>query len=1090
MPIRFSSKFLVLLIFSLMLPGCRGNSSSGLDDSPGISNAFFLKDTGGDVVITDLSGTRTYSQTMVSDGTDGLRPSQWKVDATEPQPEELVVIKVTGGEDISNESLAVSEGAQRFAIASAEDLRKGINVTPMSDLVWRISSAYVRRSERSDSVNYLNYLADLFLNGDLNGDGVVTYRDVLDFNPDDPRHTASLAFDFATVCCDSKSYVERVLSGASAEDLDTEIENLFGGNVSLAQDETISSHVGITVVGFGAGYVLDEHGERVYEPADIKTRFHVSKNRSNSYYLAAYPDSDSQILGWNGCDRVSADMTRCELETFLRDRVVEINFGYKEVSIAADYVGLGEGLSGEVTQDRITVDLPSDVTMKNRLINLSPGNKVSLIINDKPLLVSVQDVINHGDSVEFGYGQATLTDVVKKGTGTFSKAYTADDVESIEYPVTPSAQPINLQPYKLLVQPSSDPSVIGLAIEPTASGSTPLFEDGNVWEVGGEAIELSGSLDVQFELDVSASYEFGEGLKFFKVSPSISNEANITVSSTGSLKTRKDADGNDVIRRRLGRLNLGRTSFLIDFVPVYLKPYVDVYLGANGQVSGQLGLKSSMESSVFAGLYYSKEAGFEYSSGYNSDWSPVKPIIEGQARFRMYAGAQPTVQIYDLMGPTIDIQGYSETRSSYDLTSECSESLKYGIYAGLESVLKWEATGGEKFFEVVGFKPDDLRVSLGMKEGKIFENKINTCGPAPAAMLVNGNGISETIEEGSTEDIVRAISIENAGQQSLTWRVEYQADSYLAVYPDDGELAPGETQTLLVTFNNLGSREIREYRNIVQLSQVGEASPGTAVPFRRIDVNVVPKKISAPEIVEAFRRSEDPPTADIEWSVDPADEPFIQRFDVYLTQDPVLAQQKENNHENAAWKKLAEFGGAQRAATVSGLPGERVFLSIQAIGTKGQVVQAKTFELKERDDHGLVARTAAGAKFLTYDGGWNATSVENATFGNIDWKGQYIGDTPTKILSWNGPSSRYFGEEGFSNEIYKGGKLIAVAPGSVHGAAILVDGVGSEWLVAMVNESYTDRLFARPNTLSGSAALYDPVTNPEGWREILSRARS
>ena len=1088
--LRLSSKFFVLLALFLTLLGCRGNSSSDTNAPPEIGHAYFLQNAGGDVAVTDLLGSETYAHTSVSDGSDGLKVSQWAVDLTAPQSEELVVVRVTGGADVSGQSLAISENAEVFAVAAVEDVRNGINVSPLSDLVWRVSSAYLQRSERSDSVNYLNYLAGLFLKEDLNGDGAVNHQDVLDFNPNDPQHTASLAFDFSTVCCDMQTYVELVLSGASTDEIDVEIKNLFGGSVSLAQDETISSHAGITVVGFGAGYVLDENGERVYDPEQIKTRFHVSKSRSNSYYLTAYPDSGSRMLGWDGCDKVSADGTRCEIKSFLRDRVVEINFGYTEVAISANYVGLGEGLTGQVSPDRITVDLPADETLKNRLINLSSGDQVSLVVNDKPLLVSVQDVISHGDSVEFGYQQAKLTDVIQKGTGTFSKAFSADDIESIEYPTSPASQSITIKPYKLLAQSSNDPSVISLSVEPAEANTKSTLQDSGTWDVDGQLLELSGSLDVKFELDVSASFEYEEGLKFFKVSPSISNEANITLMASGSLKTQKGAGGNDVVRRKLGRINFARTSFLIGFVPVYLNPYVDVYLGANGEVTGQLGLESNLTSSVFAGIYYSKGVGFEYSSGYSSDWSPGEPVVESQARFRMYVGAQPTVQIYDLMGPAIDIQGYSEMRSSYDLTSACNESLTYGIYAGLESVLKWETTGGKKFFEVVGITPPGLQVKIGSKEGKIFENKLNMCGPAPAAMLVNGSGISEIIEEGSSENIVRTISVKNVGGQSLSWRADYQADSYLMVYPDRGELEPGETQTLSMTFNNQGSREVREYRDVVQISQVGNTSPGVAVPIRRIDVSVVPKKISPPEIVKAFRKSNDPTSADIEWSVEQADEAFIQRFDAYLTDDPVLAQQDENTHENDAWEKLAEFGRTQREATVSGLSDERVFLSIQAIGTKGQVVQAKTVELKEQGDHGLVAQTATAAKFLTHDGSWNAVNTDNAAFGNIDWKGQYVGGTPTRILSWHGPSSRYFGEEGFSSQIYSGGKLFAVAPGNVHGAAIIEDGVGDEWLVAMVNESYTDTLYVRPNTLSTSPDLYDAGTNPDGWREILSQPQN
>lgn len=122
------------------------------------------------------------------------------------------------------------------------------------------------------------------------------------------------------------------------------------------------------------------------------------------------------------------------------------------------------------------------------------------------------------------------------------------------------------------------------------------------------------------------------------------------------------------------------------------------------------------------------------------------------------------------------------------------------------------------------------------------------------------------------------------------------------------------------------------------------------------------------------------------------------------------------------------------------------------------------------------------------NGAWTLTSDTTAVGGNIDWKGWYIGQHPTRMLSWNGPSSRYGGWLGypyklgvsiawFGYNIYMDGKVLAVTPQPVIGSALTKDASGNEWIIAICWDAAAkaDVVLRRPNVRSNT---------PSGWEQI------
>jgi hypothetical protein len=110
-------------------------------------------------------------------------------------------------------------------------------------------------------------------------------------------------------------------------------------------------------------------------------------------------------------------------------------------------------------------------------------------------------------------------------------------------------------------------------------------------------------------------------------------------------------------------------------------------------------------------------------------------------------------------------------------------------------------------------------------------------------------------------------------------------------------------------------------------------------------------------------------------------------------------------------------------------------------------------------------------------GTWQANSRAGNRAGNVDWRGH----GPDDVLTWDGPSSRFFGVTSSSRNIYQGGKVLTTAPAPVIGAAIYRIESG-RYLLAAVNEDGRFKIYRRPYQLSyHKHGMWDPLNNPFGW---------
>lgn len=819
--------------------------------------------------------------------------------------EDYILIVASDGKDLDadgNGSIDLEptqNGGSICALLTVKDINQGkFNISMLSDISWRFAKNLIGLVDQGELLIRLNDLSKAFIQEDINDDGIVNYNDILSFSSLKIDDINKLNFDYNILFTndDTNNAVVKCYHDNDIEALLVLLEKLFGNSLSLHSiPDNRYNKVKIEVAVFGNGSFVSDKGGIDYssnQSSNNNTTAFLNSSLNEKITITATPEAGSKILSWEGCDETSIDMTEClcSLET---NKLVSVNFGYKDTILkdGVSLIDLSETLT-TINDDQTIVNVEvshGDTEMVEILASAYTGDIIVGSAEGGFLLRVVSIEIESDYKYTFYTEDASLEDVIAQGSGILKKQLTHEDLEGIvqanqiniqtfgarslstskmQTPATPaytSDEPIGfdaIEGIKLLAPDKPNDTQFNIKIGNDLNPNALLMRASSLEsELGGEVewktndgttVKAKGEVTLSIDFETGVSYGLFSGLEYFKFIPKVTAEENVEVTYGGEIKTKEDFP-----KKWIATLHFAPISFMIGPVPVWVKPEVPIYIGANGKVSAELTTGITLKQSFKAGIVYNKNAGgingiMDFTHSF--DWD--KPNVEVSAEVRGYIQPQVTMKVYSAMGPAIPIDGYLKFKAEADATKllvdGCTEGITCSFFAGIEAKLKWDFGHAGKLGKWIGVDTSKVKFSIfkGEKLLKVW-NAGGICGETPPFLKLDGLDIAQSIMKGTQGIEEFDYIITNSETSELEWEIEFLDDEVTTISQLSGKLKEGEFDTITVSVNT-DKLDVGIYQNVIKF--INKYDPGlvssipTGSTSRSIIIDVTPLPLAAPEM--------------------------------------------------------------------------------------------------------------------------------------------------------------------------------------------------------------------------------------------------
>ena len=823
---------------------------------------------------------------------------------------EYYLVDVMGGNDLDANQDGIlditptkNEGAI-YSLVLGNMLKTGkVNVTAISDISWRYIKNNFQEMSANDIETRLDDISKVLFSSDITGDGAITKEELLSFDYTIDSHQESLSFLYGIlfeVDEDNNSIVSTYHFNKMGK-LEALLEYYFGSRLSFyAVKDSRSEDVRVEVIPFGKGEVSTESGEISYDTDKAE-----AENKRSSFYtksddlltVTATAKGGNEILSWGGCKAVSADKSECQV-SLNSDHQITVSFGYKETRVVDNLVDLRKAnvtLDGDSTI-YVTVNHGDD-ELANEMASLALDDFIVGSAGEGFLrkVTSVTKVSDYNFNLETI--NASLDEIIKQGTGVFSKVMTNEDINSPAVAQARGGQSSGLAARSTNQNPSSpiDPiteqsaffsEIEGVELMPSENPSDTTF----TIKIGGsdlshgdnlaskrsqrvtgdlagtvvlyrkdgiDILKAKGEVELSIELDFGASYGIFSGLEYFKLIPKVTAKERLEIIVE---------DEFDLLsvepEKPIGTIPFKKMVFFIGPVPVYITSQVDIYIGANGKISGKVSTGVEFEQEVRAGVVYNKNAGVNFIGEFNPSWSFIKPEPEVYFEAKAFLKPQPSIKLYGATGPSLPISTYLKLKTglvNIDVWKEehCMDGIPTTAWFGVKSKIKWEVgldSGDSVLGNFVSEHLGELGAGLELfnKEWLLKRWQVGgVCDDSkiPPKLELAGGHISETVTVFSGEVITKDFTISNSGGGRLQWSIEHLEDDVTTWSENSGIVESGETQTITVTLDT-GSLDVGDYRNKIKfennhgLELFSDDISGSTE--RTVALKVIPAEISAP----------------------------------------------------------------------------------------------------------------------------------------------------------------------------------------------------------------------------------------------------
>jgi len=969
----------------------RGAGWFGIDPEPPIALASVITPlSDASVEIYDLYNMETplYTTNTCSQGS-------FDIEVLEGFPEGTFLhVKVSGGTSTGSDDFEgampagtefqgvlhalvpiADHNAENFRVSVLTDIayRYAQNLTDTRNLIGELPEGLIKKR--------LDYLSEVFVTNDIDGDDAIDSRDLIAFDPLNATHRDSLSFDFNLLTNPGESE-QSILKSYYAGDKDVlldMLEHVFGMKLSLnPRLDPTSDMVKVTLVATGEGRVTSDVGGFYYDTASEETTDHIQsvyldRESTQTIVFTANPTEDTKILNWSGGDVIADDKTSCEVR-LSRDRLVSIDFGYKETELKPD-IKLVDLSSAEVSissdQTEITVSpAPGDSQMKSILANLNPGDYV-VGNQDQGFLRKINDIEDQGqDTYLLTTDDASLDEVIGQGSAHFKLQATHADFDandqspaSLQAPLSdphhsPRRMSVSTQDIEtaegVRLLPSTDPSdttftfIIGeprlsegLAAMPIGDGMGRfVWKDPNT----GVTATVSGSVDISIALELGVDIGWG-GLRTFKFVPVIEAVENLDVEFGGEWDWAQSEE--------IAIFPLGNITFFIGPVPVVVTPTLGVTLGIEADASGEISTGVELTQTASAGVFWDGDftpiSSFEY--GYN--YQP--PTVGIEAYVKPYITPAVGMILYGATGPFIDIKGYFNLRG--ELASgegaflpgteiKCYGGVNLTAKWGVEPAIGWDLSAASRFTNLIGADSvENPRYPVVNHEELIRSWNIGgDCADVPPYLHVadGPSFINAQVDFGSSATINETITFTNTGDQKMEWRVTslfpaVGVISYNNLSSLSGTLGPAESDSINIKIDPpwLVGMSYNNYVLLNNLTDTSKEGGSRIIPVSILQLN---ERLAKPTIQSARLAQNafgDTLKSQVDlswWWSDPQNEGELRGFRIFSTTTP--------NDDNS-WSVDIVTDPRAREHRIMGLSlGTTYYFRMQAYGTNGNFSDA------------------------------------------------------------------------------------------------------------------------------------------------------
>ncbi len=411
---------------------------------------------------------------------------------------------------------------------------------------------------------------------------------------------------------------------------------------------------------------------------------------------------------------------------------------------------------------------------------------------------------------------------------------------------------------------------------------------------------------------------------------------------------------------------------MIGFVPVWIKPSVDIYLFADGSVEIKSTFGISVKDKMQSGVLYNKNTGFSGYKSFSQSVSPILSTITTEVNASIKGGllVETGMKIYSVTGPEIPLKAYVKIEGSDSRSANgCIEKIVQ-LLAGIEAEFNWDISAGTKIGKLFHLdKLKKIKFATYTAEWPLKKWPVESSCPDQAKgsfLEVAGDGIFSTIDVGDSSGLASNLTLSNTGDEDLHWNTT-NGSAAISITPASGVLAPGEEELVQLSVATAGLPVGRYLRKPFFYN---EASVGKNLPdeefgntYRTVDITVNDIEPTDTPTLDSVVSSV-AGKASLDWTFTPeTSEPWIG-FQIFAV---------ETSAGDSSDQLLQTSSIYDRHAVISGLtPGSDYSFKIQAYSNNNSRLGpfSKIMSIKIAGNPVLVTPTKLNDTGITWSGNY------------------------------------------------------------------------------------------------------------------------